>query len=163
MSLVLILSLLAMIAGDPTVLTARDHILSPRTETPALHYPITEQQALAAKAALLAYLPAAHPEARTGASGSWSEDWRPAIWRKIGTYHLLYAGVNMSWNAPGESRMSATGVRQVRITGICDDIVRESPSVLADAIITDGGECVFTAYFDPAQKKIVHFSVAGIA
>lgn len=153
----LILSLLASIAVDPTVLTAKDHI-DLRERRHQRYYSITDQQALPAKAALLAYLPVGDPEARIGASTSWSEGWRPTIWRKIGTYHLLYAGVNMSRKAA-----EATGVGQVRITGICDDIVKESPSVLADATISDGGECVFTAHFDPVRNKIVHFSVAGIA
>jgi hypothetical protein len=159
----LILSLLALIAGDPTGLTARDHIASPRVETPTLYFPITDRQALAAKKGLLAYLPVPHPGAQIGMSGTWSEGWRPRISEKIGTYQLLYAGVKMSWKAPGEGRMSAAGARQIRITGICDDIANDMRSVFADAIINDGGECIFTAFFDPVQKRIVHFSVNGIA
>jgi hypothetical protein len=159
----LILSLLALAAGDPTALSARDHIASPRLEASALYHPITAQQALAAKEALFAYLPVAHPQARVGMSGTWSENWRPVIWKNIGTYHLLYAGVNMSWKAPGEGGISPTGAKQIRITGICDNIVKDAPSVLTDAIVSDGGECIFTAYFDPVQNKIIHFSVNGIA
>ena len=159
----LILSVLAFAVGDPTTLSARDHIASPRLEAPTLFHPITAEEALAAKKALFAYLPVAHPQARAGMSGTWAENWRPVIWKNIGAYHLLYAGVKMSWKAPGEGGMSPTGAKQIRITGICDDIVKDAASVFEDAIVTDGGECIFTAYFEPVQNKIIYFSVNGIA
>jgi len=159
----LVLAFLGLSITDPASLGARDHIAQPRADGPAAQWAITDRQALAGKKALLAYLQVSHPAKQTSMSAMWSEGWRPKIWSGISSYHFLYEGVKISMKELGVGDQSKAAVRHVRITGLCDDIVKDASSVFTDTIVTDAGSCRFTAYFAPHWNRIVYFGVDGIA
>jgi len=121
----------------------------------------TEAQVAAAKAALLAYL-SSDALPTQGSAEKYFESMRPGIKARIGSYSLQYFGGFYNWQDHG---WDPAGDKEILINALCDSFVKNEHVDLTKSLehVNDGGACFFQAAYSLAQRKIVHFSVNGMA
>ena len=139
-------------------LTDKDFILEV-TETG--QWKPTEAQVATAKTALIAYL-SSDARPTTSSAEKYFEGMRPSIKARIGSYSLQYFGGFYNWQDHG---WDPAGDKEILINALCDSFVKNEHVNLTKSLehVDDGGACFFQAAYSLAQRKIVHFSVNGMA
>jgi hypothetical protein len=145
-------------SASPAALSNRDYIVD--IYLPAEQWLPTRNQAAEAKAALLTYL-ASDTLPAYGSQGSFTMAYRNIVAARIDSYSLQYFGGHYVWT----ERYAApdlSGEADILINGLCEGPWLKGENPTKQLIeVNDGGACFFHAFYSPAQKKILQFSING--
>jgi len=146
------------VSATTVALSSQDYILD--IYLPDEQWKPTEKEAAEAKTALFAYvtsgtLPAGEPP------GSFTATYRPTVAAQLGSYSLQYFGGHYLWT-DGHMQPNASGEKEILINGLCKGPWLKTLDVAKQLIeVNDGGACFFHALYNPAQRKILEFSING--